>query len=68
MIDCSRRRVFTIDIVRQLAELMKVDNVGDEEIEDVVTSLTPVNHNISSCRMIDRHPKHFMFNLTHGDW
>ena len=46
MIDCSRRRVFTIDIVRQLAELMKVDNVGDEEIEDVVTSLTPVNHSI----------------------
>ena len=46
MIDCSRRRVFTIDIVRQLAELMEVDNVGDEEIEDVVTSLTPVNHSI----------------------
>ena len=31
-----------VDVVGELAELVEVDNVGDQEVEDVVTSLTPV--------------------------
>ena len=37
-----RALIFTIDVIRQLARLVEVDNVGDQEVEDVVTSLTPV--------------------------
>ena len=41
--NCSNAGLIsTIDVIRKLARLVKVNNVGDEEVEDVVTSLTPV--------------------------
>ena len=42
-LNCSNADLIsTIDVIRKLARLVKVNNVGDEEVEDVVTSLTPV--------------------------
>ena len=35
-----KQKIFTVDVVGQLARLVQIDNVGDQEVEDVVTSLT----------------------------
>ena len=42
-IKCFINCTFTVDVVAELAGLMQVNNMGDEEVENVVTSLTPLN-------------------------
>ena len=39
---------FTIDVVTQLAQLVQVDDMGDEEVEHVVTSLASLTIKIKT--------------------
>ena len=39
---------FTIDVVTQLAQLVQVDDMGDEEVEHVVTSLASLKIKIKT--------------------
>ena len=43
----------TVDVVGELAQLVEVDHVGDEEVEHVVTSLAPGHHTFHWFEMID---------------
>ena len=42
------KKKFTIDVVTQLAELVQVDDMGDEEVEHVVTSLASLTIKIKT--------------------
>ena len=41
-------KFFTVDVVSQLAGLVQVDNMGDEEVEHVVTSLASLTTKIKT--------------------
>ena len=50
-----------VDVVGELAELVEVDNVGDQEVEDVVTSLAPDI-------LMSKPALSKLMLMTYGDW
>ena len=57
-----RALIFTIDVICQLARLVEVDNVGDQEVEDVVTSLAP------DAILLSKPALSKLMLMTYGDW